>query len=127
MRKIYNITQKPIVKALISIIVPLIFGVISGIYVNSITADGKVDILLSFKQSSFYILVILIILEFIYYTAIYKYEKANSFFGDDDYCEAYMRSQLLPALAERLRNEIKNGNIKEFAKSMSDFRKGIKK
>ena len=34
MEKLYNITQKPIIKALISIIVPLVFVIISGIYVN---------------------------------------------------------------------------------------------
>jgi len=126
MEKLYNITQKPIIKTIISIIVPLIFGVVSGIYVNSITVDGKVKILLSFKHLSFYILVFLIILELIYYCGIYKYEKANSFFGDDAYCEAYMRSQLIPALAEKYRNDIQNGKITEFAKTMSDFRKGLK-
>ena len=127
MEKLYNITQKPIIKALISIIVPLVFGIISGIYVNSITVDGEVKILLSYKHLSFYILLFLIILELIYYSGIYKYEKSNSFFGDDAYCEAYMRSQLIPALAEKYKNDIQNGNITEFAKTMSDFRKGLKK
>ena len=105
----------------------MIFSVISGIYVNSITVDGKVNILLSYKHFSFYILLFLIVLELIYYCGIYKYEKANSFFGDDAYCEAYMRSQLIPALAEKYRNDIRNGNITEFAKTMADFRKGLKK
>lgn len=127
MEKIYNITQKPIIKALISIIVPLIFSVISGIYVNSITVEGKVKILLSYKHLSFYILILLLILELIYYCGIYKYEKTNSSFGDDAFCEAYMRSQLIPALAEKYRNDIQNGNITEFAKTMADFRKGLKK
>lgn len=127
MEKLYTITQKPIIKALISIIVPLVFGIISSIYVNSITVDGEVKILLSYKHLSFYILLFLIILELIYYSGIYKYEKSNSFFGDDAYCEAYMRSQLIPALAEKYKNDIQNGNITEFAKTMSDFRKGLKK
>lgn len=127
MEKIYNITQKPIIKALISIIVPLIFSVISGIYVNSITVNGKINILLSFKHLSFYILVGLVILELVYYSGVYRYEKTNSSFGDDAYCEAYMRSQLIPVLAEKLRTDIQNGNITEFAKTMSDFRKGLKK
>ena len=58
MEKLYNITQKPIIKALISIIVPLVFGIISGIYVNSITVNGEVKILLSYKHLSFYILLL---------------------------------------------------------------------
>jgi len=75
---------------------------------------------------SFYALVGLAVIVFFYSRAVYQHETTVERFRDDDYCKAYMRSQCLPEAAERYRKAIRDGEIGELEKAMSEVRRTLR-
>jgi hypothetical protein len=117
--------QKPLIKTIISIFIPILIGIMTGFYTIKITTICGFDFKKSFKEIIFYILVILIILNCLYNYFVYKYEKNSSQFSNKNYCIAYMRSQLIPEMAETYKKKIKNGQITDLEDVMKSFERSL--
>ena len=63
---------------------------------------------------------------YVYYRAVYIYDKNVERFLDDDYCRAYMRSKCLPEAAERYKEIIRNGEGGELEEAMQEFERILK-
>lgn len=107
-------------------VIPLIAGVLSGIFVSEITTDGIVVWKEFYKAKSFYSLLLLTFLMYQYNKAVFLYEKELSKFLDSDYCIAYMRSKCLPEAAERYKELIRNGEVGELKQAMDEIKKVLK-
>jgi hypothetical protein len=118
--------ESPSWRTFFSFIVPLIAGVVSGIFVSEITKNGLLDWSAFYKTKSFYGLVFLIFCIYHYNKAIYLYEKQVSQFLDADYCTAYVRSKCLPEAAERYKQLIRNGGGGELKQAMDELKKVLK-
>lgn len=82
--------------------------------------------MLFYKIKSFYVLLLISAAVYLYYRALYLYEKNIEKFLDDDYCLAYMRSKCLPEAAERYKELIRNGQGGEWVTAMKEFEKILK-
>jgi ABC-type bacteriocin/lantibiotic exporter with double-glycine peptidase domain len=126
-KKIIILFQKPIIKVIINNMFPIIMGVIGGLYTTTITDNSIIDFKSSFKKPIFYILIVMLFVNFTYNYVVYRYEKSLSRFIDDEYCMAYMRSQLIPEFADSYKVRIKNGEITDLEEIMKNFKKALKK
>ena len=123
MDKFYKFTQKPWPKAIISILTPIIIGIISSIFITEITTHDGIKIATSISKISFYILLVLIIITFVYNLLIFKYEKTKPNFETKLNCITYIRSQMLPEIVGESVKKIKNGEINDLEKNMEKFKR----
>lgn len=121
-----SILESPGWKTLFSTIIPIIVGILSGVFVAEITIDGFIVWSQAYKAKSAYGLLIVGLASYSYYKAIYLYEKSIEKFLDDDYCRAYMRSKCLPEAAERYKESIRSGNGGELTQAMREFERILK-
>lgn len=115
--------ESPAWKTLFNAIIPVIVGILSGVLIAEITITGQIDWKLCYKARSSYALLVIILVSYFYYMAVYKHEKDIERFLDDDYCRAYMRSKCLPEAAERYKELIRNGQGGELEAAMREFEK----
>ncbi|EDZ61421.1 hypothetical protein SMGD1_2528 [Sulfurimonas gotlandica GD1] len=120
------ITESPAWKTFFSSVLPIITGILSGIFVIEITIDGVIAWSSFFKATSFYVLVFVAICMYFYNKAIYLFENEISKFSDDEYCTAYIRSKCLPEAAEKYKTLIRNGNGGELKQAMDEMKKVLK-
>jgi len=118
--------ESPSSRTVFGFIVPLVSGVLSGIFVNEISTPTGILWKLFYKAPSFYGLIFLGIIIFLYNRALYLHEKEMMRFLDSDYCVAYMRSKCLPEAAERYKSLIRSGDGGEFEKAMDELNKVLK-
>ena len=123
MEKMIEFTQKPWSKVLIYTLCPIIIGVISNVYVMDISSNEGMKFTNSFNKISFYLLLLFILIIGIYNFIVFRHEKDLLKFKNRDYCIIYMRSQLLPELAESYKKRIKEGQIDDMEKTMEDFKR----
>lgn len=131
MRKIISsirptILESPGWKTFFSSVIPIVVGVLCGIFVTEITTVDGLDWKLFYKAKSFYGLIAISVAVYAYYRAVYLYEKDVEKFVDDDYCRAYMRSKCLPEAAERYKEKIRNGEGGELEEAMKEFERILK-
>jgi hypothetical protein len=121
-----RILESPGWKTLFGAILPIIIGVLSGTFVSEITTNNGLDWASFYKAKSFYGLLIVTVLTFLYHRAAYLYEKQVERFLDEDYCRAYMRSKCLPEAAERYKQLIRSGEFGELTAAMKEFERIMK-
>ena len=119
-------TESPEWKATLSIVLSIVTGILSGPFVTEITVDGRLLWRSFYKAHSFYLLVVLSILIFIYNRFLYLREKDIEKFRDAEYCLAYMRSKCLPEAADRFIAKIRDGDLDEFRKAMDEVKGALK-
>lgn len=121
-----SIIESPSCRTVFGFVVPLISGVLSGIFVNEITSPTGILWNDFYKAHSFYALIVLGIVIFLYNRALYLHEKELMRFLDSDYCIAYMRSKCLPEAAERYKSLIRSGGGGELKQAMDELKKVLK-
>jgi hypothetical protein len=120
------IIESPGWRTVFAFIVPLVAGILSGIFVSEITHSSEIAWKEFYKAKSFYGLLALSLCMYFYNKAIYLYEREISRFLDADYCTAYMRSKCLPEAAERYKKLIRSGDGGELKQAMDELKKVLK-
>lgn len=118
--------ESPGWKTLFSVLFPIIAGVLASAFVVDISGPAGLEWRSFYHSTSFYILLFLVLIMLVYNSSLYRYERDIRRFLDTDYCTAYMVSECLPELAERTKQEIRQGGVKQFAKAMDEVRKGLR-
>ena len=120
------ILESPGWKTFFSVVIPLVVGVLSGLFVSEISVAEGLNWKLFYKAKSFWGLMFIALFVYVYYRAVYIYDKNVERFLDDDYCRAYMRSKCLPEAAERYKEIIRNGEGGELEEAMQEFERILK-
>jgi hypothetical protein len=123
---IEKILESPGWKTFFSGVIPIISGVLSGTFVTELTTPTGLNWPSFYLTVSFYGLLIAVVVSYIYFRAVYLYERQVDRFLDDDYCRAYMRSKCLPEAAERYKELIRSGQKGELSSAMKEFEKLLK-
>jgi hypothetical protein len=115
-----TLLDSPACRTFFNAILPIAAGVLSGAFTFEITYGSTIRWAVFYKTKSFYWLLALSVLIYIYNRAVYKRDTEVDRFLDVDYCKAYMRSQCLPEAAERYRDLIRRGKIGELQRAMTE-------
>ena len=92
--------KSPLIKTIVGIVLPIIAGVLSGVLIIELTnTDGNIVWSLWHEAGSFYALVAICLIVGVYHYGAYSFEKNILLYMDDEYCEAYVRSQCLPEVS----------------------------
>ncbi|WP_085853501.1 hypothetical protein [Palleronia marisminoris] len=75
---------------------------------------------------SFWLLLGVLVLTFLFHRYMHSYETSVSAFQDAEYCMAYARSELIPAQIEASKREIDNGNYEQFDAAMQKIKDALK-
>lgn len=118
--------ESPAWRTIFAFIVPVLAGVLSGVFVTEITNNSQIEWSIFYKAKSFYALLALSVIMYLYNKEIYLYERELSKFLDADYCLAYMRSKCLPEAAERYKHLIRTGGGGELKQAMDELKKVLK-
>jgi hypothetical protein len=121
-----RLIESPGLRTFFAGVLPIVAGVLSGVFTFEITTPSGIDWLLFYKAKSFYGLCVLCVVIYLYNRELYLYERDISRFLDADYCTAYMRSKCLPEAAERYRELIRSGGVGELEQAMTELRKVLK-
>lgn len=121
-----KLLESPGWKTFFAVVIPLAVGVLSGTFVVEISMGGLLDWAGFYRARSFYGLLAMVVLSYVYNRAAYLYAREVERFLDDDYCRAYMRSKCLPEAAERYKELIRSGDKGELVSAMREFEKILK-
>jgi len=113
-------------KTFFFIVIPIVSGVLSGVFVSEISGQSGIEWGLFYKSKSFYGLILLTFLIYLYNKSLYAHQKEINSFLDNDYCVAYMRSKCLPEAAEKYRQMIRDGQGGELKQAMDELKKILK-
>lgn len=116
-KKMFN----PLFKTLAFAFSVIISGVLCSAFVTEITGS-ELEWGGFYKTISFWLIILFLILVLIYNFKFYKDEKDIEKFYNEVYCSAYMKSELLPEMAEYYKREIKNGNLGQLKEAKSVFK-----
>ena len=120
-----KLIESPGCKTFFSVILPLVAGLLSGIFVYEISDSNGISWIKFYKSWSFYGLLILIFLIYVYNRALYRRERDIMLFSDTSYCLAYARSQLLPEAIERYKEMIRSGSGSEFIQITTELKESL--
>lgn len=104
----------------------VISGVLCGGFVNETTIDGVLRWELFYTSRCFYFLLVYAVLIFIYHAVFFKEENKIEKFSDHNFCVAYMKSQLLPAVARKAVRDIEAGRPVEGFTDIQSFLKDLR-
>jgi len=116
-----RILESPALRTLLSVVIPVVTGILSGTFIIEITTPAGLDWRSFYASQSFYGLVFICCVMYFFHRACYRYEKQVLRFLDSDYCIAYMRSKCLPEAAERYRELIRSGCGGEMERAMEEL------
>ncbi len=105
-----KIQKSPLFKTIINIFSIFIFSILSGAFVTEITINNSLNWGSFYKTKSFYFLILASIFIYFYFRFQIQIDESIEKFKDNDYCTAYMRSQCLPELAQKVNESIRKGN-----------------
>ena len=115
------ILESPALRTLFSVVIPVATGILSGSFIVEITASNGLDWRSFYASQSFYGLVFICWVMYVFNRACYRHEKQVHRFLDSDYCIAYMRSKCLPEAAERYKELIRSGHGGEMEQAMEEL------
>ena len=121
-----KLLESPGWKTFFAAVIPVIVGILSGTFVAEISSGGILDWSSFYRAKSFYGLLVMVVLTYVYNHAVFAYEHEVSRFLDDDYCRAYMRSKCLPEAADRYKTLIRSGDKGELVSAMKELEKILK-
>lgn len=122
-----NLLNSPTLRTVFSSVIPIVVGILSGLFVAEITGPAGIQWADFYKKPSFYGLVLATIVTFLYYRALYIHDVSIEKFLDDDYCRAYVRSRCLPEAAAKYNEQIKSGDSGEFESAMRELEGFLKR
>jgi hypothetical protein len=120
------ILDSPLLKTASFAIGTVLTGILSGTFVSEITRNGEIVWSSFYTATSFYALIIIIAMIFVYYRELYLYDRDILRFKDNEFCLAYVRSQCLPAAVEMYSARIRAGDIGELEEAMREVRRILK-
>ena len=121
-----RIFESPGWKTFFSSVIPVFSGLFSGTFIFEITTSKRINWKIFYKAKSFYCLVFLVLVIYVYNRSLFLYKKKTLRFLDDDFCLAYMRSKCLPEAAEKYKDLIRNGKGGELKQAMDEMKKILK-
>jgi uncharacterized protein YacL len=121
-----KLLDSPVSQVVLDTIITLAFGILSGTFVTEITVGGKISWKNAPHAISTYLLIFLLILYILYKRLMLGREQEIMAFQNDDFCRAYARSQMLPEMAKRARERIRNGSGGELLDAMKEIEKVLK-
>ena len=121
-----RVLESPGWKTVFAFVLPLLAGVLSGVFVTEITQNSIIVWALFYKANSFYGLLFFGLCTYFYNRAIYLHEREISRFLDTDYCVDSVRSKCLPDAAERYTELIRSGNVGQLEQAMEELKKVLK-
>ena len=87
-----TILGSPALKTSASVGSTVITGVLCGTFVTEITVNGAIEWSLFHKSVSFYVLLAVAVVLYVYNKSVYRFEMDVMRFADTEYCMAYVRS-----------------------------------
>jgi hypothetical protein len=129
MKKIPEYIKKsPELRTGIFILSVILSGILCSAFVTEITVDGKLVWSNFYKTTTFYLICVYCFIFSLYNRFLYNHEKNIERFADNNYCEAYIKSECLPELVEKWKKEIREGNASsELIDISAELAKIIKK
>lgn len=118
--------ESPGWRTFFSFVIPILAAFFSGTFVTELTINGVLSWKSFYSTISFYVLIVLSTLIYVYNKAIYLHDKGISKFADTEYCTAYVRSKCLPEAAKKYQELIRTGNGGELKQAMDEIRKILK-
>jgi len=118
--------DSPGCRTFLSVLTTIGTGVASGAFITEITTPNGLSWATSFNKLSFYALVIMAIIIYVFQRALYYREIEIEKFKDIEYCRAYIRAKCLPAAAQMYEDKIRSGDIGELKKAMDEVNKVLK-
>ncbi|MBS4045450.1 MAG: hypothetical protein KG075_03845 [Alphaproteobacteria bacterium] len=103
----------PASRTAISTVLTILVGVFSGGLVNEITVNGLLVWGMIHKTTSLYGLGVVIFLVILFEVMKYEFDQGVLNFASQQFCEAYLRSQMLPELAEQNKKFLREGRVEE--------------
>jgi hypothetical protein len=120
LKKIKILTREsPFIQTLCFFFSVIVSGVLSGVLVTEITVNNKIDWELLPKSKSFYFILLLLFLVYIYNKLLHE-GKINEY-KDKEFCRAYIRRESLPVLAKKTSELIKKGQNPQDLKDIDSF------
>lgn len=104
----------------------IVVGFFSGTLVTEMTVDGIISWKRFYLTASFYVLVAVAIVLYLYHKARFKMESSVLEFRDADYCVAYVRSKCIPEMAEKWRDRIRTGDGGELTRAMAELKESLR-
>lgn len=120
------ILESPGWKTVFAFTLPILAGVLSGSFVTEITENSVIVWKSFYKSNSFYALLVLALIAYIYNRSVYLFEREILRFLDTDYCLAYVRSKCLPEAADRYKELIRTGDVGQLKQAMDELKKVLK-
>ena len=93
---------------------------------NTITNNANINNSSFTKSTSFYSLVTLSILIYLYNRELMKYENNILNYKDSEFCIAYVRSKCIPEVAEHYKKLISEGKVDDLEKAMTEVQRLLK-
>lgn len=119
------IAKSPLIRATINFVFIIVSGVLCSAFVTEINTLNGLSWMLFYKTKTFYLIIALFYLFYLYNKFLYKLELNINAFISDEYCKAYVRSQCLPALANKYRELIEKGESSDDVKEIHQALKGL--
>lgn len=105
----------------------ILSGILCSSFVTEINIQGVLIWSAFYKTYSFYLVLIYLGALYVYNRYIYQQDKNISNFLDEDYCKAYIRSQFLPEIVERYKDDVRKGkhpvDLKEYHEELEKILK----
>ncbi|PND26782.1 hypothetical protein [Sinorhizobium sp. M4_45] len=121
-----RIYRSPGVKTAISIFTSVLGGIFSNTLVTEISTPKGIAWASFYSTFSFWALLLVCIVTFLFHRFLHAFETEISAFKDDDFCMAYARSQLIPAQVEASRQAINRGEVEQFKAAMKQIKDVLK-
>ncbi len=120
------ILSSPAFKTAAFVFSTILSGALASALIVEISAPNTLNWTSFYKARSFYGLLVLGVTIYFYNRATYLHERDILRFLDNEYCIAYLRSKLLPEMAEKVRKKIREGTGGELKEAMDELRKVLK-
>jgi hypothetical protein len=118
------IKDSPLIKTVIFFTSVFLSGILASGFVSEITESGKLKWINFYKTTSFYLIIIYLLILYMYNRFLFISETEQKKFLEKDYVQSYIVSECLPELAERYKRDLKDGKSQN---ELIDIQKEIKK
>lgn len=121
-----RVYQSPGIKTAISIVTSVLGGIFTNTFVTEITTPKGIDWALFYGTFSFWAILVVCLVTFLFHRFLHSYETEVSAFMDTEFCLAYARSQLIPAQVQASIQAISSGDTQKFKEAMKTIKDALK-
>jgi uncharacterized membrane protein len=117
----------PITRTIAFCVSVIISGILCGAFIVDITTSKGLDWSIYNKTWTFYAIILLILIVYLYNRKTYSVDQNIRNYMDQEYCRAYLRSECLPDLAFKMNTLVKQGANPQELKNVTDIIEGLLK